>query len=38
MILRVFNCESDTNKFFEFSDTQHPNIKFKFKKQVKQQN
>ena len=28
------NCESDADKFFEFLNTQHPNIKFTFKKQL----
>ena len=33
MILYVFfNCESDEDKFFEFLNTQHPNMKFAFEK------
>ena len=33
----MFNCESDAGKFFEFLNTQHPNIKFTFEKQVNKQ-
>ena len=33
-IICLFNCESDADKFFEFLNTQHPNIKFTFEKQV----
>ena len=37
MILCLFNCESDADKFFEFLNSQHPNIKFTFEKQVNKQ-
>ena len=33
-IICLFNCESDADKFFEFLNTQHLNIKFTFEKQV----
>ena len=33
-IICIFNQESDVDKFFEFLDTQPPNIKFTFEKQV----
>ena len=33
----LFNCESDADKFFEFLNTQHPNIKFTFEKKVNKQ-
>ena len=33
-IVCLFNCESDADKFFEFLNTQHPNIKFTFEKQI----
>ena len=33
-IICLFNCESDADNFFEFLNTQHPNIKFTFEKQV----
>ena len=33
-VICLFNCESDADKFFEFLNTQHPNIKFTFEKQV----
>ena len=33
-IICLFNCESYADKFFEFFNTQHPNIKFTFEKQV----
>ena len=36
-IICLFNCESDSDKFFEFLNTQHPNIKFTFEKQVNKQ-
>ena len=36
-IICLFNCESDADKFFEFLNTQHPNIKFTFEKQVNEQ-
>ena len=36
-IICLFNCESDADKFFEFLNTQHPNIKFTFEKQVNKQ-
>ena len=36
-IICLFNSESDADKFFEFLNRQHPNIKFKFEKQVNQQ-
>ena len=36
-IICLFNCESDTDQFFEFLNTQHPNIKFTFEKQVNKQ-
>ena len=34
MILCLFNCESDGDKFFEFLNSQHPNVKFTFEKKV----
>ena len=34
MIICLFNCESDADKFL---NTQHPNIKFTFEKQVNKQ-
>ena len=37
MILCLFNCQSDADKFFEFLNRQHPNIKFTFEKQVNKQ-
>ena len=37
MILCLFNCQSDADKFFEFLNRQHPNIKFAFEKQVSKQ-
>ena len=36
-IICLFNCESDADTFFEFLNTQHPNIKFTFEKQVNKQ-
>ena len=33
-IICLFNCQSDADKFFEFSNRQHPNMKFTFEKQV----
>ena len=36
-IICPFNCESDADKFFEFLNTQHPNIKFTFAKQNNKQ-
>ena len=36
-IICLFNCESDADKFFEFLNTQHPNIKFTFAKQNNKQ-
>ena len=33
-IICLFNCESNADKFFEILNTQHPNIKFTFEKQV----
>ena len=36
-IICLFNCESDADKFFEFLNSQHPNIKFTFEKQVNKQ-
>ena len=36
-IICLFNCESDANKFFEFLNTQHPNMKFTFERQVNKQ-
>ena len=30
----LFNCESDGDKYFKFLNTQHPNFKFTFQKQV----
>ena len=33
----LFNCQSDADKFFEFLNRQHPNIKFTFEKQVNKQ-
>ena len=32
MILCLFNCESDADKFLKFLNTQHPNIKLTFEK------
>ena len=32
MILYVFNCESDADKFFEFLNTQHCNINLHLQK------
>ena len=38
MILYVLlSCESDADNFFEFWNTQHPNVKFAFEKQVNKQ-
>ena len=34
MILCLFNCESDTDKFFEFLNTQCPNIKSHLKNKL----
>ena len=36
-IICLFNCESDPDKFFEFLNRQHRNIKFTFEKQVNKQ-
>ena len=36
-IICLFNCQSDADKFFEFLNRQHPNIKFTFEKQVNKQ-
>ena len=36
-IICLFNCKSDADNFFEFFNTQHPNIKFTFEKQVNKQ-
>ena len=36
-IICLFNCESDADKLFEFLNSQHPNIKFKFEKRVNKQ-
>ena len=36
-IICLFNLESDADKFFEFLDRQHPNIKFTFEKKVNRQ-
>ena len=33
----LFNCESDVDKYFEFLNRQHSNIKFTFEKQVNKQ-
>ena len=33
-IICLFYCENDAIKFFDFLNTRHPNIKFKFEKQV----
>ena len=33
-IICPFNCQSDADKFFEFLNRHHPNIKFTFEKQV----
>ena len=33
----MINSQSDADKCFEFLNTQHPNIKFTFEKQVNQQ-
>ena len=39
MLLYVFfNCKSNADKFFEFLNAEHPNIKFTFEKQVNKQN
>ena len=31
-IICLFNSESEANKFYEFLNKQHPNIKFRFEK------
>ena len=36
-IICLFNCQSNAEKFFEFLNRQHPNIKFTFEKQVNKQ-
>ena len=36
-IICFFNCGLDADKFVEFLNTQHPNIKFTFEKQVNKQ-
>ena len=36
-IICFLNCQSDADKFVEFLNTQHPNIKFTFEKQVNKQ-
>ena len=36
-IICLFNCQSDADKFFEFLNKQHPNMKFTFEKQVNKQ-
>ena len=36
-IICLFNCQSDADEFFEFSNRQHRNMKFKFVKQVNKQ-
>ena len=36
-IICLFNFESDADKFFEFLNSQDPNIKFTFEKQVNKQ-
>ena len=36
-IICLFNGESDADKFFEFLNTQHPNMKFTFERQVNKQ-
>ena len=36
-IICLFNCQSDADKFFEFLNRQHPNIKFTFEKRVNKQ-
>ena len=36
-IICLFNCQSDADEFFEFSNRQHPNMKFKFEKQANKQ-
>ena len=33
-IICLFNCESDADKFFEFLNSQYPNVNFTFEKQV----
>ena len=33
-VICLFNCEPDTDKFFEFLNIQRPNIKFTFEKQA----
>ena len=33
-IICLFNWESDADKFFEFLDRQHPNIKFTYEKKL----
>ena len=37
MILCLSNCESNADNFFGLLNTQHPNIKFTFEKQVTKQ-
>ena len=36
-IICLFNCQSNADKFFEFLNRQHPNIKFRFEKQGNKQ-
>ena len=36
-IICLFNSESDADKFYEFLNKQHPNIKFTFEKQQNNQ-
>ena len=36
-IIYLFNCQSDADKFFEFSNRQHLNMKFTFEKKVNKQ-
>ena len=36
-IICLFNTESDADKFYEFRNKQHPNIKFTFEKQQNNQ-
>ena len=38
VIICFFNCGSNADKFFEFLNAKHPNIKFTFEKQVHKQN
>ena len=37
-IICLFNSESDSDRFYEFLNKQHPNIKFTFETQQNNQN